>query len=53
MAEESRNLKKKAFWKKKAEIKPDIMTYGSLALACQTKQDAEELIDKMTNIGTR
>lgn len=38
---------------KTADLKPDIVTYGVLAMACETPDDADELIQEMYNKGVR
>lgn len=38
---------------KTADLKPDIVTYGVLALACQTPDEADELIQEMYHKGVR
>ncbi|CAK1556125.1 unnamed protein product [Leptosia nina] len=44
--EESKSRKRHPF-NKKRRLKVDIMTYGSLAMACKTKEDAEKLLNEM------
>lgn len=45
---ESKRRKRKYPLKKKISLKVNIMTYGVLAMACKTKQDADRLLNEMT-----
>lgn len=36
-----------------ADLKPDIVTYGVLALGCQTPEDADHFLQEMYNKGVR
>lgn len=45
--EESKYRKRKYSMKKKIALKLNIMTYGVLAMACKTKEDAEKLLNEM------
>lgn len=45
--QESKYRKKKYPMKKKIALKINIMTYGVLAMACKTKEDAEKLLNEM------
>ncbi|XP_013190673.2 pentatricopeptide repeat-containing protein 1, mitochondrial [Amyelois transitella] len=44
---ESKFRKKKYRLKKKLRLNMNVMTYGTLALACRTKEQAEELLSEM------
>lgn len=44
---ESKYRKRKYPMKKKIALKLNIMTYGVLAMACKTKEDAEKLLNEM------
>lgn len=36
-----------------ADLKPNIVTYGVLALGCRTAEEADELLQEMYNKGVR
>lgn len=40
--------RKKRYYKHKAAIKPDIITYGVLAMCCDSKNKAQDLVNEMT-----
>jgi hypothetical protein len=44
---ENKNMRKRYPLKKKYWLKFNVMTYGVLALACRTKESAEQLIAEM------
>lgn len=44
---ESKCRKRKYPMNKKIALKLNIMTYGVLAMACKTKEDAEKLLNEM------
>ncbi|XP_049874728.1 pentatricopeptide repeat-containing protein 1, mitochondrial [Pectinophora gossypiella] len=49
LIEEDNKLRKKTMHplNKKIRLKPDIMSYGVLAMACKTKESAEQLLNEM------
>ncbi|KAM3966300.1 pentatricopeptide repeat-containing protein 1, mitochondrial [Aphomia sociella] len=48
MIEEENKFRRKRYpLKKKLRLKPNIMTYGVLAMACKTKESAEKLLNEM------
>ncbi|GBP55921.1 hypothetical protein EVAR_43713_1 [Eumeta japonica] len=54
MIEDENKLRKKKYpLKKKLKLKPNVMTYGVLAMACDTKVRAEELLMEMKEQGLK